>query len=98
MHADEALQQSERRLIAAYTLAGLVTIFQRGGERSRRRCFEVQFMPCDGCGQLNLSEKLTIGSYDDLDIAVTIAAVKYGVCDNSWLPVTQVVLGSRSLC
>lgn len=97
MQADQALEQSERRLIVAYAPGGLVTIFQHPGEGASPKCFDVQFMPCDGREQLNVSETRTIGSYEDLDIAVTIAAVKYGVCDKLWLPVGQMVLGSRLL-
>ena len=97
MQADQAPEQSERGLIVAYAPGGLVTIFQHSGDGASPKSFEVQFMPCDGREQLKVSEKLTIGSYEDLDIAVTIVAVKYGVCDKRWLPVTQIVLGSRFL-
>lgn len=87
MKAEEALQHFECKVIVAETLGGFVTILQRDSESTSKKSFDVQFVPRLGSEQFNRLEAATIGSYDDLDIAVTIAAVRYGVCDKEWRPV-----------
>lgn len=57
-------------------------------------------MPRDAQDGDNKSEILTVGSYDDLDVAVTIAAVKYGVSAEDWMPTTRyakAILGTALL-
>ena len=87
MRAEEALAQSEDDLIVADTSRGLVTIYCESEKATELAdAFHVRVVPRDRDGRLNGVGTVEVGSYDDLDIAVTIAALSYGVCDTSWTP------------
>ena len=93
MQAERALGQSEGGMIVAAAPRGLVTILREGAAgAAAAESFLVRFVPRGAGGRPGGSGAVAVGSYDDLDIAVTIAAVKYGVCDGGWMPA-----GSSSL-
>lgn len=51
--------------------------------------YHVRFVPRDTHGHLNAAGTVTVGSYDDLDTAITIAAVSYGVGEAEWVPASE---------
>lgn len=87
MKAEEALRQSENQQIAADTVRGVITVCREPTpNNSEEEAFRLRFLPRDAKGQLKAANAVAIGSYDDLDIAVTIAAVGYGVGEMQWVP------------
>ncbi len=62
-------------------------IFQ---ENNTSEKFHLYFMPLDEHKKHNPPEKVEIGLYDDLDIAVTIACIGCGAYDSKWQPPGQV--------
>lgn len=87
MKAEEALRQSENHQIVADTVRGLITVSREATPNSsEEEAFQLRFMPRDAKGQLNAAAAVAIGPYDDLDIAVTIAAIGYGVEETQWVP------------
>ena len=85
MKAEEALRQSENRQIVADTIRGLITMSREPStNNSEAEAFRLRFMPRDEKGHLNAAGALAIGPYDDLDTAVTIAAIGYGVGETQW--------------
>lgn len=82
MRVDEALEQSSERLIATDTPRGLVTIYYDCSTVSHL----LRFIPRAADGELNAAGTVAVGGYDDLDTALTIAAVSYGVGETGWMP------------
>lgn len=88
VRAEEALARSSEGLIVANTPRGLVTIDCEGGPESvTAGAFRVRFVPRDREGRLDAAAMVEVGSYDDLDTALTIAALGYGVGEAGWTPV-----------
>ena len=87
MQAEKAIRQSENGLIAADTARGLVTVYHQSRAGETAEAFHVRFIPCDAHGHFNAAGTVAVGSYDDLDTALTIAAVSYGTGDEGWRPV-----------
>ena len=85
--ADEALARSRGGLIRAITPRGAVTIYCEGEAGCDEGCvFHVRFTPrAQGKGS-GAAGVVVVGSYDDLDIAVTIAAVGHGTKEAEWMP------------
>ena len=87
MKAEEALRQSTNHQIVADTVRGLITMSRIAtANSSEAEVFRLRFMARDARGQLNAEDVVVIGRYDDLDIAVTIAAIGYGVGERQWRP------------
>lgn len=87
MEAETALRQSENQQIVADTVRGVISISRAPtANRSEVEAFRLRFVPRDGKGQLNTADAVAVGRYDDLDIAVTIAAIGYGVGETQWKP------------
>ena len=87
MRADKALSESSRGLIMADTPRGLVTIrCGAGAEAVAAGAFQVRVDPRGRGGRLSASGSEPVGSYDDLDTALTIAAVGYGATEAGWVP------------
>lgn len=88
VRAEEALARSSDGLIVANTPRGLVTIDCEGGPESvTAGAFRVRFLPRDRAGRLDAAAMVEVGSYDDLDTALTIAALGYGAGETGWSPV-----------
>lgn len=85
MQVEEALEQSPERLIATDTTRGLVTIYFDCTTGSHL----LRFIPRATDGELNAAATVAVGAYDDLDTALTIAAVSYGVGETGWMPVSK---------
>lgn len=85
----------------ADTSCGLVMIQQQmASESSAAEPFNVRFLSHDAHGWHDGSGIVTIGQYDDLEVAVTIAALRYGVEDQNWMPASRfavAVLGAALL-
>ena len=87
MKAEDALRRSEGHQILADTVRGLIIMSREApANSSESEAFRLRFMPRDAKGQLNAEDAVAIGPYDDLDIAVTIAAIGYGVGETQWVP------------
>lgn len=100
MQAEKALKYSQRKVIVADGSGGLVIIQQSALEDVSAKSFHVRFVPRDAQEREDGSVITTVGSYDDLDIAVTIAAVKYGISGEEWMPGSRyalAILGSALL-
>lgn len=87
VQAEKAIKQSESGLIAADTARGLVTIYHQARAGETAEAFHVRFIPYDTHGHFNVAGTVAVGSYEDLDTALTIAAVSYGTGDEGWRPV-----------
>ena len=85
----------------ADTSCGLVIIRQQmASESSAAEPFNVGFVSHDADGAHDGSGIGTLGQYDDLDVAVTIAALRYGVPAENWMPASRfavAVLGAALL-
>ena len=78
MQAENALKHSKDKLIVADASRGLVIIQQEcSSERVLLNSFQIRFVLRHAHERDEDSGITTVGSYDDLDIAVTIASVKY---------------------
>lgn len=90
MQADIALKSSRSRVIVNDTSLGLVIIQQRlPPEAPAPTSFKLFFISHDMEGWHDGSGIMTVGSYDELEVAVMTAAVKYGVADEAWLPANR---------
>lgn len=90
MQAEKALKHSQDKLIVADASRGLVLIQQQcSSERVLLKSFEIRFVLRHAHDQDDGSGIMTVGTYDDLDIAVTIAAVKYGISNEQWMPASR---------
>lgn len=91
MKAEEALRQSENNEIVAVTVRGRIAMSRTFIPTNyETEAFQLRFMSRDTKGQSDSTGAVAIGSYDDLDIAVTIAAIGYGVAESHWVPGGQV--------
>ena len=78
MQAEKALKHSQDKLIVADASRGLVLIQQQcSSEHVLIYSFPDPLCPPPRAGARRGFGITTVGSYDDLDIAVTIASVKY---------------------
>ena len=60
----------------------------------------MRFVPHDADGWHDGSGIIMVGAYEDLEIAVTIAAVRYGVSEEEWMPASRyaiAILGNALL-
>lgn len=90
MQAKDALNQSERGLIMADTVSGLVIIRQQGVEqRSSEGRFLIQFVSHDTNGWHDGSGIQTVGQHENLDNAVAAATVNYGIAEKGWMPLNR---------
>lgn len=97
MQAEEALHLSANSLSVADTTRGLVTIYREANtEGAVAEAFHVRFIPRATDGELNAAGTVAVGTYDDLDIALTIAAVSYGVGETGWMPASEEDLARSS--
>lgn len=88
MRAEEALRQSVEHLICHETCNGLVTIFlETVGERVSAEPFHLRFVPRDADDLLNSWGTVMVGSYGDLESALSAATEKYGAVENGWMPI-----------
>lgn len=97
MRAAESLAHSTERLIAAETSRGLTTIYHQPRTEDTAEGFLVHFIPRDPHGHLNAAGTVMVGSYEDLDTALTIAAVSYGTSDAAWQPSSAKSLAQENL-
>ena len=71
----------------ADTPRGVVTIrCGAGAEAVVAGAFQVRVEPRGGGGRLRAAGSAPVGSYDDLDTALTIAAAGYGAPEAGWSP------------
>ena len=64
-----------------------MTITREGEAGRGEGCvFRVRFIPRGPGKGSAAAGVVTVGSYDDLDVAVTISAVGYGAKDAEWMP------------
>lgn len=89
MDAETALNQSKSKMIVADTPRGLVTMFQGMIGHTSEASFHLGFIPRDHEGLLKTEETITIGSYEDLDMALTIAAISCGPGETTWVPANE---------
>jgi hypothetical protein len=97
MDAETALNQSKSKIIVADTPRGLVTIRQDTIGHTSEASFHLGFVPRDHEGLLTTEERVTIGSYEDLDTALTIAVLSYGPCEMAWVPAKESAASNDSL-
>lgn len=86
MLADLALKQAGNDLIGAPAGRGLVII-----SCDSKQCadeFYLFFVARDSSGYDRRTLSL-FGLYDDLDVAVTIASIGYGVAETAWEPLEE---------
>ncbi len=57
----------------------------------------MRFIPRDPHGHLNAAGTVVVGSYEDLDTGLTIAAVSYGTNDAAWQPPSAMSLALENL-
>lgn len=96
MDAKTALNQSKSKMIVADSTRGLVAILQTViGDTSAT--FHLGFVPRKSEGLIKTEEMIMIGSYEDLDTALTIAAVSYGTGETGWVPADEYSFKMRSL-
>lgn len=86
MRAGEAFAQSAKRLIAAGTRHGLVTLFHQPRAEHSEEGFHLRFIPCDAHGHFNAAGTVVVGSYGRLDASLRVAAINYGVGEAGWMP------------
>lgn len=94
MLADLALKQAGDDLIGATVGRGLVIIYRdanRFGDDVR-----LYFAARDKWGY-NHRDLMLVGLYDDLDMAVTIASIGYGISETAWEPLEGLSAGNLSL-
>ena len=85
--ADRALARSRSGLIVAITPRGSATIYREGeAGHDSANVFHVCFTPSAPGKVPDAAGAVVVGSYDDLDMAVTIAAVGYGTKEAEWMP------------
>ncbi|HKR58435.1 MAG TPA: hypothetical protein VJS64_01780 [Pyrinomonadaceae bacterium] len=97
MDAETALNQSKSKMIFADTPRGLVTILQEMTGHTSEASFHLGFVSRDHEGLLKTEKTIAIGSYEDLDTALTIAALSYGPGETAWVPANESP-ASHDLC
>ncbi len=94
MQAERAFNKSDGCMIVADTQRGLVTIYHEAAAELRSaNSYYVCFIQRETGGKLYPACTVTVGSYEDLDTALTIAAISYGVCEAGWMPASDEELG-----
>jgi hypothetical protein len=85
MLADLALKQAGNEMVGANVVRGLVIIYRDANRAEDDENVCLFFVARDkwGYDQRNL---MFVGLYDDLDTAVTIASIGYGVSEAAWQP------------
>lgn len=85
MLADLALKQAGNEMIGATVARGLVIIYRDANRAESGENVCLYFTARDkwGYDRRNL---MVVGLYDDLDTAVTIANIGYGVSEAAWQP------------
>jgi hypothetical protein len=73
-------------LIVAEAPLGLVTIFYQAQSEDTQEAFHVRFIRCDTHGHFNRVGTVIVGSYEDLNTSLNVAASVYGVRENGWEP------------
>jgi hypothetical protein len=86
LQALDALARSTASLIVAEDSLGLVTIFYQTRSENTQEAFHVRFIPCDTHGHFNGAGTVMVGSYQDLDTSLSVAATVYGVSQDGWEP------------
>jgi hypothetical protein len=86
LQALDALARSTASLILAEASAGLVVIFYQTGSENTQEPFHVRFIPCDTHGHFNGAGTVMVGSYQDLNTSLSVAATVYGVGEDGWQP------------
>lgn len=81
MLADLALENAENKMIGAVFNRGLVIICCEAGHPDGAACLYLAERDKPGYDFRNL---VPVGSYDDLDTAVTIANIGYGISVKEW--------------
>jgi hypothetical protein len=81
MLAELALKNAGNEMIGALTGRGLA-IIRRDAKRTDEDVF-LFFIPRGRCGY-DHHDMTFVGLYDDLDTAVTIANIGYGISENGW--------------
>lgn len=81
MLADLALENAENKMIGAVFGCGLVIISCEAGHSDGAACLYLAERDKRGYDFRNL---VPVGSYDDLDTAVTIANIGYGISVKDW--------------
>lgn len=90
MQAERALKDSRSRVIVNDTSLGLVIIQQRlPPEVAPPKSFKLSFISHDTEGWHDGSGIITVGTYDELEVAVMTARVRYAVADETWLPANR---------
>ena len=90
MFAEKALSESPNGMIVEETAQGLVTISRESTGQFSGIVFHLGFIPKDAGGRIPEKRIAIVGSYDDLDVAITIAAVKFGCSEKRWVPVSGI--------
>ena len=86
MKALDALARSTASLIVAEASLGLVTIFYQSRSEDTQEAFHVRFIPCDTHGHYNGAGTVMVGSCEDLNTSLGVAATVYGVGEDGWEP------------
>ena len=86
MHALDALARSKASLIVAEASFGLVTIFDQTRLGDTQEAFHVRFIPHDTHGHFNGAGTVMVGSFQDLNMSLSVAASVYGVGEDGWEP------------
>lgn len=94
MLADLAYEQAENDLIGSSTWRGLVFIYRDTKRRDDAVCLYTIARDKSGYDLQNLN---LVGVYDDLDTAVTIANIGYGISEKAWESPDNLTLPSLPL-
>jgi hypothetical protein len=86
LQALDALARSKASLIVAEASFGLVTIFYQTRSENTQEAFHVRFIPYDTHGHFNGAGTVMVGSYQDLNTSLSVAATVYGVGEDGWEP------------
>ena len=86
MQALDALARSKASLIVAEASFGLVTIFDQTRTGDTQEAFHVRFIPYDTHGHFNGAGTVMVGSFQDLNTSLSVAATVYGVGEDGWEP------------
>lgn len=91
MLADLALEQAGNEMIGAIIGRGLAIIYRDANRSEGDENVRLYFAARDkwGYDHRNL---MFVGLYDDLDTAVTIANIGYGVSEAAWQPLEELSL------
>lgn len=94
MLADLAFKEAENNLIGASTWRGLVVIYRDASRSDEAVCLYMIARNKSGYDLRNLN---LVGVYDDLDTAVTIANIGYGISEKAWESPDNLTLPSLPL-